>query len=370
MARQGKSREAVAYLRTSSAANIGADKDSDRRQREAIQGFARRAGIEVLDEFYDPAVSGGDPVESRPGFIAMLKRIEGNGVRTIIVETASRFARDLMVQEVGYAMLTERGIELIAADSPQSFIEDTPTARLIRQVLGAVSEFDKAMTVAKLRGARDRKRKDGATRTRRDGGAKVEGRKNHAELRPQVVAEAKRLRRKRPKGGQRSYRQIAAELFQAGYANSNGRAFSPRRSRPCSGDGRLLDSRHLAFEAGQLGSRRKAAASNFSGRQRRCPERADPYGSAHRCSPGRGRRRPGREHGRTGPGRQGVGPPALHRPLEARREHQLSKRFDEQHSRAAKRNNWLSRHVFWRHYMSSYELARFTSQGRKWKISL
>ncbi len=70
----------------SSAANIGADKDSDRRQREAIQGFARRAGIEVVDEFYDPAVSGGDPVESRPGFIAMLKRIEGNGVRTIIVE--------------------------------------------------------------------------------------------------------------------------------------------------------------------------------------------------------------------------------------------------------------------------------------------
>src|SRR5829696_5667078 len=141
----------------------------------------------------------------------MLKRIEGNGVRTIVVETASRFARDLMVQEVGYAMLTERGIELIAADSPQSFIEDTPTARLIRQVLGAVAEFDKAMTVAKLRGARERKR---AT------GLKVEGQKSHAELRPEVVAEAKRLRRKRPKGGQRSYRQIATELFQGGYCNS------------------------------------------------------------------------------------------------------------------------------------------------------
>src|SRR3954453_17056178 len=83
------------------------------------------------------------PCLSCPGFTAMLKRIEGNGVRTIIVETASRFARDLMVQEVGHAMLKERGIELIAADSPTSFIEDTPTARLIRQVLGAVSEFDK-----------------------------------------------------------------------------------------------------------------------------------------------------------------------------------------------------------------------------------
>src|SRR3954465_6715417 len=192
--RSGEPVQAVAYLRTYSATNIGADKDSDKRQRDAIAGFAKRAGFVIADEFYDAAVSGADPIDQRPGFTAMLKRIEGNGVRTIIVETASRFARDLMVQEVGYAMLRERGIELIAADSPTSLIEDTPTARLIRQVLGAVAEFDKAMTVAKLRGARERKR---AT------GAKVEGRKSHGELRPTVVAEAKRLRRKRPKGGQR-----------------------------------------------------------------------------------------------------------------------------------------------------------------------
>src|SRR5215208_442294 len=218
MARQGASREAVAYLRTSSAANIGADKDSDRRQREAIQGFARRAGIEVVDEFYDPAVSGGDPVESRPGFIAMLKRIEGNGVRTIIVETASRFARDLMVQEVGYAKLRERGIELIAADSPQSFIDDTPTAKLVRQVLGAIAEFDKAMTVAKLRGARERRRKEVG---------KCEGRKSHAELNPDLVREAKRLRRRSPKtGDQRSLREISAELARSGYVNSRGQPFS------------------------------------------------------------------------------------------------------------------------------------------------
>src|SRR5215475_5976621 len=151
---------AISYLRTSSAANVGADKDSDRRQREAIQAFAKRAGYELVDEFYDAAVSGADPIDSRPGFAAMLKRIESNGVRTIIVETASRFARDLMVQEVGHAMLRSRGIDLVAADNPGSFLDDTPTARLVRQVLGAISEFDRAMTVAKLRGARERKRRE------------------------------------------------------------------------------------------------------------------------------------------------------------------------------------------------------------------
>ena len=217
--RAGELVQAVAYLRTSSATNIGADKDSDARQRDAIAGFAKRAGFVIADEFYDAAVSGADHIDQRPGFTAMLKRIEGNGVRTILVETAHRFARDLMVQEVGYAMLKERGIELIAADSPHSFIEDTPTARLIRQVLGAVAEFDKAMTVAKLRGARDRKR---AT------GVKVEGRKSHAELRPEVVSEAKRLYRRSPKTGERrSLREIAAELASMRHLGSTGRPFSP-----------------------------------------------------------------------------------------------------------------------------------------------
>jgi DNA invertase Pin-like site-specific DNA recombinase len=109
--------------------------------------------------YYDAAVSGADPVESRPGFAAMLARIAGNGVRTIMVETANRFARDLMVQEVGFTMLRDLGVTLIAAAGPVSFLDDGPTSKLIRQILGAVAEFDKAMTVAKLKGARDRKRR-------------------------------------------------------------------------------------------------------------------------------------------------------------------------------------------------------------------
>src|SRR5690349_20906672 len=106
--RVGEMVQAVAYLRTSSATNIGADKDSDKRQRDAIAGFANRAGFMIVDEFYDAAVSGAAPIDQRSGFTAILKRIEGNGIRTILVETAHRFARDLMVQEVGYAMLKEQ----------------------------------------------------------------------------------------------------------------------------------------------------------------------------------------------------------------------------------------------------------------------
>jgi DNA invertase Pin-like site-specific DNA recombinase len=121
-----------------------------------------------------------------------------------------------MVQEVGHAKLRERGINLIAADNPSSFIDDTPTAKLVRQVLGAISEFDKAMTVAKLRGARERKRRENG---------KCEGRKSHAEANPELVALVRQLRR-RPKGGRRSLREISAELAGRGLVNERGNAFS------------------------------------------------------------------------------------------------------------------------------------------------
>ena len=115
-----------------SARQESADKDSDKRQREAINAFAQRKHFEVKGEFYDAAVSGADAIETRPGFAAMLKQIAGNGARTIIVETASRFARDLIVQETGHRILKAQGIEIIAADSPTTFIDDGPTSRLVR----------------------------------------------------------------------------------------------------------------------------------------------------------------------------------------------------------------------------------------------
>ncbi len=123
--------EAVAYLRTSSAANLGADKDSDKRQREAIAAFAKHNGYVIASEYFDAAVSGADPIDDRPGFKALIERIASNGVRTVIVEDASRFARTLMVQEAGIAILVSMGVRVL----PCAQILRWPTA-LRAQVTG------------------------------------------------------------------------------------------------------------------------------------------------------------------------------------------------------------------------------------------
>lgn len=208
-----KPRKAVAYYRTSSAANVGPDKDSLARQPAAVEGHAKRQGIEIVRTFYDAAVSGADPVDTRPGFRELLARIEGNGVGLVLVEDASRFARDLIVQLTGHDRLKGMGVELVAVNAPDHFREDTPTAVLIRQVLGAIAQFEKAQLVTKLRVARDRKR--AAT-------GRCEGRKPVPE---HVVVEGRRLARKRPKGGRRSLRAIAAALAELGHLGPSGKPY-------------------------------------------------------------------------------------------------------------------------------------------------
>jgi DNA invertase Pin-like site-specific DNA recombinase len=203
---------AIAYLRTSSASGLGEDRDSQARQRRAISAYAKRARYELVAEFADEAVRGADLIETRAGFKAMLARIAGNGVRVVIVENASRFARDLVTQELGFAYLQRLGVKLIAADSPDTFVDDGPTATMVRQVLGAVSQFEKAGLVAKLTAAR---------KARTDKGEKCGGRKSLIERDPVAVALAKRLAKQR-----KTLRAIASELAAAGHLAASGKPYA------------------------------------------------------------------------------------------------------------------------------------------------
>lgn len=209
---------AIAYYRTSSAANVGGD--SDQRQRTAVERYATSAGLEIVREFYDAAVSGADRIEERPQFVNLLAYAKEQGVGVVLVETANRFARDMMAQELGLQMLGREGIQLIAADSPEAFTaKDDPMAIAVRQMLGVMAQLEKAMTVAKLKGARDR--------ASEKAGGRVEGRKGYDTTNPEIVREAKRLARKSPKTGKaRSLREIAGELHGMGHGTATGKPFS------------------------------------------------------------------------------------------------------------------------------------------------
>ncbi len=215
---QSIAKTAVAYIRTSSAANVGPHKDSAKRQTAAIRAYAKAKGLKIVRTYTDEAVSGADHIEDREGFVEMLDYMLGNGARVILLETASRFARDVMVQEAVYRMLKAREIKLVPVDSPEHFEDDVdnPTRKMVRQILGVVSEFEKASLVQKLRKARDRKSKEL--------GRRIEGPK----VPPEVVKAAKRLARLNPKTHKRrSLRGIAGELAALGHLSPSQRAYGP-----------------------------------------------------------------------------------------------------------------------------------------------
>ncbi len=148
--------QAVSYLRVSSVGQIAGD--GFPRQREAIQTYAEWNSIQIVGEFRDEGVSGTVDHGERKGFKALLERIAGNCVRLVLIERPDRLARDLLVQETLLASLIRLGVRVVDSSGTDLTDESDPSRVLIRQVLGAVAQHDRACLVAKLRAARQRQR--------------------------------------------------------------------------------------------------------------------------------------------------------------------------------------------------------------------
>lgn len=208
--------KAVMYLRTSSATNL--DGDSEDRQKESIRKYADSQGIEIVQGAYDQAVKGSDSIHEREGFAQLIQYCIDNDVSVILCENASRFARDVIVQELGYRELKKLNLQLIPVDAPDYFTGDSPSLNMIRQILGAVSEFEKSNLVSKLRSARERAKA-------RNG--KCEGRKSLQELMGDsnyisMVKQVKSLRKHN-----KTYASIAGVLATKGYVQpQTGRPFN------------------------------------------------------------------------------------------------------------------------------------------------
>lgn len=147
--------KAYAYLRVSGKGQL--EGDGFPRQLAAIKSYAAGNDIKIVRVFREEGVSGTVENMNRPAWSELIATLHSNGVRTILIEKLDRLARDLMVQEAAIADLRKNGFELISAAEPDLMASD-PTRVLMRQLLGAVAQYDKSQIVLKLRGARMRMR--------------------------------------------------------------------------------------------------------------------------------------------------------------------------------------------------------------------
>jgi DNA invertase Pin-like site-specific DNA recombinase len=150
--------KALAYLRVSGKSQIKGDGFD--RQIDAIDEFAAKQCFEVVSVYRDEAIKGGTEVFSRPAFSQMVEAAEYLGIDAVIVERSDRLARDLIESEIMFREARERGIRIFAADTGEElvFTDTDPSRKLIRQILGALAEWEKSVIVKKLSAARARKR--------------------------------------------------------------------------------------------------------------------------------------------------------------------------------------------------------------------
>ena len=204
--------QVFAYLRVSSKGQVKGH--GFERQEATIAEFAADNGYTVKETFRD-AFTGTEA--DRPEFNRMVGMILGNGVRTILVESLDRLARDVMVQSLLLAKLAQHGVTLIncvtGEDVTASMSED-PMRKALIQIQSVFSELEKSRLVGKLRKAREAKK---ATT------GKCEGRKAFGEKEgePEIIVLMRSLRRKRS-GRQLSFAKIAEELNRQGVPTRTG----------------------------------------------------------------------------------------------------------------------------------------------------
>ena len=188
-------KDCLIYMRTSSMTNSKGD--SVKRQKSSIMRWVKDNGYNVKGEYWDIESGKMDTME-RTEFMKMISDSERLGINVLVFSDQSRLSRDIIVQESTFRLLSSRGYSLISTENPNSFLEDTPTSNLIRQILGSFCEFDRSSTVNKLKVSRIRKRESNREKgiVTRNRTVKCEGRLRVLEIHPELESLILKLRKK------------------------------------------------------------------------------------------------------------------------------------------------------------------------------
>ena len=139
--------KAVAYIRVSTdEQHLGPE-----AQLAAIELWASRQGITLVAIHRDIGVSGATPLADCTGLMAALEDLGVHGASTLIVSKRDRLARDVMK-----AAMVEARAEALGARVTSTAGEGDgtdPSAKLMRQIVDAFAEYERALIGARTKAA-------------------------------------------------------------------------------------------------------------------------------------------------------------------------------------------------------------------------
>lgn len=183
-------------------------------QRQGIVKFCKADGTRLIDVLSDEGLSGSNGLEHRVGLATALARLEAGEANSLVVYRLDRLARDYVLQELLVARLREAGTPVRSVMEPDIDTNtDDPTKVLLRQILGSIGQYERALIRGRMQAGKMIK----AARGGYVGGQPRYG--HRAKDRELVVAPAeaevvRMVKALRAEG--QSYRAVCAALEDAG----------------------------------------------------------------------------------------------------------------------------------------------------------
>ena len=201
-------------------------------QEKTLRSWARAHGHRIVAICRDEGVSGTKDVADRDGLAEALAIVRTRRAAGLAVVRLDRLARDLVLQEQLLAELRRMGAETFSTSAGEAgFLKDDPddpSRALIRQVLGAVAQYERSMITLRLRSGRRRKAERGGYA----GGRPRYGfRAEHRELAKEPSEQAALTRIRQLRRQEKSLREIAMVLETEGHKPKTGDRWHPEALR-------------------------------------------------------------------------------------------------------------------------------------------
>jgi DNA invertase Pin-like site-specific DNA recombinase len=196
------SMKAIGYVRVSTdEQHLGADV-----QRLDIAAYAKAKGWELASIHVDHGVSGATPLDDRPGLWSAVQALGKGDV--LIVTRRDRLARDIVVAAMVDRFVAKAGASLVSCAGEGN--EGGPTGELMRTLVDAFAQYERALIRSRTRAALGVKRaRNERTGSIPVGHVETDG---HLEATP-AVARARELR-----AAGESYASIGDTLTVEGHA--------------------------------------------------------------------------------------------------------------------------------------------------------
>lgn len=139
--------KAVGYIRVSTEdQHLGPE-----AQRDALDGWCGAHRVVLVAVHVDQGVSGGAELERRPGLLDAIGALAALSAGVLLVAKRDRLARDVMLAAMLERLVERHGASVKSADNVGN--EVGPEAQLLRHMVNAFAEYERALIRSRTRAA-------------------------------------------------------------------------------------------------------------------------------------------------------------------------------------------------------------------------